>query len=326
MSSYSSTSLSSYDPASSSSDYYPTTPSTSPSSSPPSPSPFSLNHRPLSWKPRSKESLKTAPPPLLQRQSSQRNRTLTLDVRPRGLGVDPHALVGKQLTRVRRSRTPPCTTLQFSDGSAYQILVVGYDPHYPGLPKVLESDSPILNPVAASGTADVRLTISHATAITLSDKAFQVRECAEPNSPISPFPSPCSSPSKSAALPPREDRWTQRHAALALKFEEEPGWHCVWATIAEYDGRDKERCVFRNYADVYLDGLRQAQPAPPMSAPAHVTANPQLPVPSTTTSRPAPPTLAPASASGQQKGAGEKGSQKSKRKGGKRKSGAKGRW
>ncbi|KAI1794141.1 hypothetical protein LXA43DRAFT_866967, partial [Ganoderma leucocontextum] len=228
-------------------------------------------------------------------------------VRPHGIGVAPDALVGKQLIRVRRSRTHPCTTLQFSDGSAYQILVVGYNPHYPGLPKVLESDSPILNPLASNGTADVRLTVSHATSITLSDKAFQVHECAQPP----------ASPSKAAALgPPKEDRWTQRHAALALKFKEEPGWHCVWATMAEYDGRDKERCVFRNYADVYLDGLRAAAPPPPMSAPAHVTSNPQLPVPAP--SRPAPP------ASGQQKG--EKSGQKPKRKGGKRKSGAKGRW
>ncbi|PIL36193.1 hypothetical protein GSI_01853 [Ganoderma sinense ZZ0214-1] len=325
MSSYSSTSLSSYDPPSSSSDYYPTTPSTSPSSSPPSPSPFPLNHRSLSWKTRSKDSLKATHPPLMERQTSQRNRALTLDVRPR-IGVDPHALVGKQLTRVRRSRTHPCTTLQFSDGSAYQILVVGYDPHYPGLPKVLESDSPILNPLASNGTANVRLTVSHATSITLSDKAFQVRGSPQPSSPISP--SPTSSPSKNAALAPREDRWTQRHAALALKFEEEPGWHCVWATMAEYDGKDGERCVFRNYADVYLDGLRSAtaHAAPPKSAPAHVTINPQLPEPSPVHT-PSRPTHTPASPSGQQKGGekGEKNGQKPKRKGGKRKPGAKGR-
>ncbi|KAI0743557.1 hypothetical protein C8Q80DRAFT_1068917, partial [Daedaleopsis nitida] len=176
--------------------------------------------------------------------------------RPHGIGVDPVSLIGKQLTRVRRSRTHPCITLNLSDGTAFQLLVVGYDPHYRGVPKVLESDSPILNPRAASGVADLRLTISHAASITLSDKAFQVQ--------------PGSGSGKEAGTT-KEDRWTQRHAAFALKFEEEQGWHCVWATMAEYDGRDRERCVFRNYADVYLDRL-QAHPAPHAHAQAHVNA------------------------------------------------------
>ncbi|KAI0745759.1 hypothetical protein C8Q76DRAFT_764874 [Earliella scabrosa] len=158
-------------------------------------------------------------------------------MRPHGLGVDPTSLVGKKLTRVRRSRTHPCITLQCADGSSFQVLVVGYDPHYRGVPKVLESDSPILNPRSAHGIADLSLTISHAASITLSDKAFQAHAGAR-------------GPKEAT-----EDRWTQRHAAFALKFEEEHGWHCVWATMAEYDEKDGERCVFRNYADVYLDRL-----------------------------------------------------------------------
>ncbi|KAH9931106.1 uncharacterized protein BXZ73DRAFT_18481, partial [Epithele typhae] len=161
-----------------------------------------------------------------------------------GFGVDPATLIGRTLVRVRRSRAHPCTTLHFSDGSAFQVRVVGYDPHYGGVPKVLESDSPVLNPRAASGSTDVRLVVSHAAAVTLSDKAFQSTERGDDQG-------------KGGGLgtDAREDRWTQRHAAFALKFEEERGWHCVWATMAEYDEKDSERCVFRNYADVYLDAL-----------------------------------------------------------------------
>ena len=218
-------------------------------------------------------------------------------MRPHGIGVDPDSLVGKQLTRVRRSRAHPCITLQFSDGSAYQILVVGYDPHYRGIPKTLESDSPILNPRGSNGTADVRLTVSHATSITLSDKAFQIRS----------GPKADASTSTKAAPLPREDRWTQRHAAFALKFEEEQGWHCVWATMVEFDTTNKERCVFRNYADVYVDRLHAAAP-PPMSAPAHVTSHDPSPAPASP-------------GSGHQKGG-----QKPKRRGGKKKAGGKGRW
>ncbi|EJF65307.1 hypothetical protein DICSQDRAFT_152535 [Dichomitus squalens LYAD-421 SS1] len=218
-------------------------------------------------------------------------------MRPHGIGVDPGSLVGKQLTSVRRSRAHPCITLQFSDGTSYQILVVGYDPHYRGIPKVLESDSPILNPRGSNGTADVRLTVSHATSITLSDKAFQIRS----------GPKSDASTSIQAASLPREDRWTQRHAAFALKFEEEQGWHCVSAVMVEYDDRDKERCVFRNYADVYVDKLHTVAP-PPASAPARVTSHQQF-------ADPASP------------GPGhQKSDQKPKRRGGKKKAGGKLRW
>lgn len=270
MSSYSSTSLSSYDPASSESSDLASSPSTSPSTSP-----IALKKAP-SFGPcpsRSQSHPLAAPGP-------QRTRALTLDVRPQGLGVDPSSLVGKQLTRVRRSRTHPCITLHFADSSAFQVLVVGYDPHHPGVPKLLESDSPILNPCAAHGLADLRLTISHAASITLSDKAFQAR-------------SRSGSTAFGKAAIANEDRWTQRHAAFALKFHEEQGWHCVWATMAEYDDKDRERCVFRNYADVYLDKLQAQAQAPnhahthahanahvsPLSAPAHRTTYARAPTP-----------------------------------------------
>ncbi|KAI0706810.1 hypothetical protein C8T65DRAFT_222992 [Cerioporus squamosus] len=286
MSSYSSTSLSSYDPASSSHSELPSSPSTSPGTSPPSP--LSLKHAP-SFPPgprhprtRTQTHPLSPPPPLAP--PAQRTRALTLDARPHGIGVDPSALVGKQLTRVRRSRTHPCITLHCADGSLFQVLVVGYDPHHRGVPKVLESDSPVLNPrsAAESAHADLRLTISHAASITLSDKAFQA------------LPGPASGALKEGGLEglakagkQREDRWTQRHAAFALKFEEEQGWHCVWATMAEYDERDRERCVFRNYADVYLDSLH-APSTPPAPPPPLPTARR---MPTSVLGVPRPPTL-----------------------------------
>jgi len=52
-----------------------------------------------------------------------------------------------------------------------------------------------------------------------------------------------------------ESRWNVEHLAFALKFAEEPGWHCVWATMAEYDG-DFGPCTFRSFDDVYLAELR----------------------------------------------------------------------
>ncbi|RDX55141.1 hypothetical protein OH76DRAFT_1310894, partial [Lentinus brumalis] len=186
--------------------------------------------------------------------------------RPHGIGVEPSTLVGKKLSRVHRSRTHPCITLHCADGSAFQLLVVGYDPHHRGVPKVLESDSPVLNPrgAAQSAHADLGLTITHAASITLSDKAFQA------------LPGPTSGANAGGLEglakvgKQREDRWTQRHAAFALKFEQEQGWHCVWATMAEYDQGGPERCVFRNYADVYLDSLH---PPTPTSAPADRTSH-----------------------------------------------------
>lgn len=47
------------------------------------------------------------------------------------LGVDPSILVGKVLTRIRRSSKHPSMQLHFSDHTTYQILVDGYDPIHP---------------------------------------------------------------------------------------------------------------------------------------------------------------------------------------------------
>ncbi|KAI8993006.1 hypothetical protein BD414DRAFT_514071 [Trametes punicea] len=171
-----------------------------------------------------------------------------------GCGVDLNTLVGRTLTRVRRSRTHPSLTLHFADGGAVQVRVVGYDPHFRGIPKMLESDSHILGP--ASGSADVKLTVKNATMITLADKAFQVHTGAQG--------------ARSGAA--RESRWTQKHAAFAIKFVEEAGWHCIWATLAEYDEKDSNTCVFRNFADVYIDTLHPTSTSPADGASARVQA------------------------------------------------------
>ncbi|KAH9858703.1 hypothetical protein C2E23DRAFT_694812, partial [Lenzites betulinus] len=178
-----------------------------------------------------------------------------------GVGIDPAQLTGKTLTCVRRSRAHPSITLHFDDGASFQVRVVGYDPQFRGVPKKLESDSAVLNP--PSGVADVRLTVKHAAMITLADKAFQVQ-------PGGSSGSGTPGGGKSA----HETRWTQKHAAFAIKFDEQPGWHCMWATLAEYDLEERDVCVFRNFADVYVDSLHPPTPGPAAPvAKSHFRAN-----------------------------------------------------
>ena len=147
------------------------------------------------------------------------------------IGVDPRELVGKVLTGIRRSPAHPCVTLHFADGTSYQIRVDGYDPRHRGIPKTLESDSnfePYLN--HAGDVLEVCLTIVNAAKVTLSDKAFDAGG--------------------------RGSKWDQAHSGIALKFEEDGHWHCVWAQLAEYDESRPMTCTFRSYHDVYLDILR----------------------------------------------------------------------
>ncbi|KAH9949557.1 hypothetical protein B0H21DRAFT_99485 [Amylocystis lapponica] len=152
---------------------------------------------------------------------------------PQTLGINPSQLVGKVLKLVRRSPTHPNVTLHFSDNTTFQILVDGYDPVHRGIPKEIEMD-PDLEPIFnhPEGQCAVDLTISKAAIVTLTDKAFVLGE--------------------------RESRWDQYHSAIAFKFEEENRWHCVWATLAEYNGRGRTDCVFRTYHDVYLDTPHRA--------------------------------------------------------------------
>ncbi|KAL6310351.1 major facilitator superfamily domain-containing protein [Sparassis latifolia] len=132
------------------------------------------------------------------------------------------------------SRTTTTDRLHFTDNTSFQILVDGYDPVHRGVPKEIEMD-PELEPIFnhPGGKCKVDLTILNATVITLADKAFE--------------------------LGAKESRWDQDHAGIALKFAEDQKWHCVWATMAEYDdhARGNSRCVFRSYNDVYLATLQR---------------------------------------------------------------------
>lgn len=171
--------------------------------------------------------------PLPKRQRSRRKQlgSLRLD----SIGVDPDQIVGKVLIHIRRSPTHPAVTLHFADKTVYQVRVDGYDPLHRGIPKELEMNSvllPLFRP--PGGQIDVHLTVIHARLVQLKDTAHEWSETAE-------------------------SRWNVEHAALALKFAEEPGWHCVWATMAEYDG-DFGPCTFRNFEDVYLAELNTSSP------------------------------------------------------------------
>ncbi|TFK68663.1 hypothetical protein BDN72DRAFT_820883 [Pluteus cervinus] len=151
------------------------------------------------------------------------------------LGIDPTDIVGKVLKRARRSPTHPALTLDFDDDTTVQVLVDGYDPHHPGIPKVLETD-PFLEALLANGQL-VDLTILDCAFITLCDAAFQ---------------------KSGTTHDATETRWDQKHLALAFKFVgESPRWHCVWATLEEHD-RTLGTCTFRSYDDVYLEMLQRS--------------------------------------------------------------------
>jgi hypothetical protein len=99
----------------------------------------------------------------------------------------------------------------------------------------------IFNP--PTGQLLVDLTIVDCATITLMDKAHDTRVELQG---------------------PRDEQWDQHHIGVAFKFLEDivdgggKGWHCVWATLAEYDGERGEACVFRSYDDVYLDTLQRS--------------------------------------------------------------------
>ncbi|KAI0645715.1 hypothetical protein C8Q79DRAFT_1111443 [Trametes meyenii] len=252
MSSYSSTSLSgsSHYARTDSSSPYPSSPSTSPGTTPPSPLSLRPPSSPASLAPSSPRSYRSKGDRSQHPHETQRHGEASV-------GVDPSELIGKTLTRVRQSRVHPCLTLHFKDGASFQVRVVGYDPQFRGVPKKLESDSHILNPT--SGSADVSLTVKHAAMITLQDKAFQVQAGRG------------RSDGARMTTGTRETRWTQKHAAFAIKFVEEAGWHCIWATLVEYDEKDAETCVFRNFADVYVDSLHVSSAVLSHVAPAQAS-------------------------------------------------------
>ena len=152
----------------------------------------------------------------------------SIPTRSPGFGVNPSELVGKVLKHVRQSSNHPTITLHFSDNTVFRVLVVGYDPVHRGVPKHIEMDPDLEALLLLTDTErDVELTVSNAVMITLADIAYQVGD--------------------------RETRWNQNHSGLALRFREDSAWHCIWATLTEYDIHEKTKCTFRSYNDVYLD-------------------------------------------------------------------------
>jgi hypothetical protein len=102
---------------------------------------------------------------------------------------------------------------------------------------------PIFNPPPSQ---ILNLTILDCATITLMDKAHDTRSELQGR---------------------RREQWDQHHVGVAFKFLEEgasgKGWHCVWATLAEYDeemGAGEGACVFRSYDDVYLENLPPRSP------------------------------------------------------------------
>ncbi|EIN11849.1 hypothetical protein PUNSTDRAFT_99128 [Punctularia strigosozonata HHB-11173 SS5] len=181
-------------------------------------------------------------PPRPSHSPTKRNRYQPDTLRLQPLGIDPSELVGKVLTRVRRSPNHPNLTLDFADKTSYQIRVDGYDPVHRGVPKELEV-SPSLHDILTPGDIG-RLTITNCAMITMTDKAFRLDKGKQRDG---------------ARREEFEDRWDQNHLGIAFKFEEEnrdgvPRWHSVWATLVEHD-QELGTCVFRSYDDVYIDRL-----------------------------------------------------------------------
>jgi hypothetical protein len=168
-----------------------------------------------------------SPPP-----SPSKRRRRPTPLRLTHVGIDPGDLVGKVLTRIRRSPNHPTLTLDFSDNTTFQVLVDGYDPVHQGTPKELEMNpslDPLFNP--PNGQLQVSLTVVDCALVTLTDKAFLKKT--------------------------REAHWDQNHLGLGFKFAGAQSWHCVWATMIEYD-EQMGGCVFRSYDDVYLDTLQRS--------------------------------------------------------------------
>ena len=169
-----------------------------------------------------------SPPP-----SPSKSRKAPVPIRLHPIGIDPTAIIGKVIKRIKPSPTHPAVTLDFDDDTTYQVRIDGYDPVYRGTPKTIETNA-VLRPLfqPTNGASHVHLTVTDCRLISLKDVAHQRTENAE-------------------------SRWSVEHLALAFKFEEQPGWHCCWATMAEYE-REGGPCTFRSFDDVYLDEISRS--------------------------------------------------------------------
>ncbi|KAF9501900.1 hypothetical protein BDN71DRAFT_1438635 [Pleurotus eryngii] len=176
------------------------------------------------------------PPPVSPTKARQRPESLRLH----SIGDNPSEITGKLLKSVRRSSKHPAITMEFSDHTTYQVLVDGYDPQYPGVPKELEMDELFYELLELpNGKLPEPLAIIDCVLVTLTDKAFErkhINDCWEA----------------------KESRWDQNHLGLAFKLAEDtPRWRCVWATMSDYDPASGS-AIFRSYDDVYLKKLQRS--------------------------------------------------------------------
>ena len=127
----------------------------------------------------------------------------------------------------------PTLTLNFADSTSFQVLVDGYNPSFPGVPKDLDFD-PLFRSIVDKGD-ELDLTIVDCALITMSDRAFERKQSSS-----------------------KDLRWDQKHLALAFKFSvPNPRWHCVWAMLEARDELEGS-CVFRSYDDVYLQQVQRS--------------------------------------------------------------------
>ena len=91
-----------------------------------------------------------------------------------------------------------------------------------------------LDHILSVAKSDMDLLISDCAFVRLTDKAFEKKM--------------------------RDEKWDQNHLGLAFKFGGDPAWHCVWATMVEYDEELGGRCTFRSYDDVYLQPVTPTSP------------------------------------------------------------------
>ncbi|TFK54194.1 hypothetical protein OE88DRAFT_1675676 [Heliocybe sulcata] len=210
----------------------------------------------------SSSSSATPPSPTTPTKPRQMPQPLRLN----SIGLDPSILVGKTLTTIRRSPSHPALTLHFSDNTSFQILVDGYDPVHKGVPKELEMDDGFVGVLeactakserqrgrsASGGKLAKGKLITACALIRMTDKAFERQKIQDED-----VAWPRLAPSFG-----RESKWDQNHLGLAFKFAPSEGddmpsrWHCVWATLAEYD-EFVGTCTFRSYDDVYLNKLER---------------------------------------------------------------------
>jgi hypothetical protein len=135
--------------------------------------------------------------------------------------------------RITRSTAHPAATLHTADGRTFQVRVDGYDPAHARMARALETASALFAP----GERAVQLTVRDCRHVALKDTAM--------------------AQGKGGAV----SRWSVEHLALAFRFEEESGWQCVWATMADYE-EERGPCTYRTFDDVYLDEVKARKRRP----------------------------------------------------------------